>query len=167
MDTLASLAARVARLEDCEAIRNLKARYAQLCDAKYQHGSLRPAAELSKVARDIGSLFTEDAVWDGGTRFGTSHGREQIEERFGKATFKYAIHFFTQPEILLNGDSASCRWYLLEAATLADGTAVWVAGTEDDHYRRSGDGWLISRMVVNLEFIAPVEQGWQRSNLIR
>jgi hypothetical protein len=38
-------------LEDAEAIRNLKARYAGLCDNQYD-------------ADGIASLFTEDAVWE-------------------------------------------------------------------------------------------------------
>ncbi|MBM4205932.1 MAG: nuclear transport factor 2 family protein [Gammaproteobacteria bacterium] len=166
MDDLASLSARIRRLEDHAAISNLKARYAQLCDAKYHHGALRPESELEVVARRIADLFTEDAVWDGGTRFGTSIGQVQIYERFRKATFKYAIHFFMQPEILIEGDNATCRWYLLEAATLLNSSAVWIAGTEDDHYQRVDEAWRISRMTVNLEFIAPVEQGWERVNLM-
>jgi hypothetical protein len=166
MDPLESLSARIRTLEDREAIRNLKARYAQLCDAKYHRGTLRIESELDRVGRDIAMLFTEDAIWDGGSRFGNSIGRGQIQERFSKATFNYAIHFFTLPELVVNDDTASGRWYLLEAATLPDSTAVWIAGTEDDEYRRAGEGWLISRMKVNLDFIAPVETGWARANLI-
>ena len=44
---------RLQVLEDAEAIRNLKARYAALCDNQYD-------------ADGIASLFTEDAVWDNG-----------------------------------------------------------------------------------------------------
>ena len=42
---------RLQVLEDGEAIRNLKARYAGLCDNQYD-------------ADEIASLFTEDAVWE-------------------------------------------------------------------------------------------------------
>ena len=42
---------RLQVLEDAEAIRNLKARYAALCDNQYD-------------ADGIASLFTEDAVWE-------------------------------------------------------------------------------------------------------
>jgi hypothetical protein len=42
---------RLQVLEDGEAIRNLKARYAALCDNQYD-------------ADGIASLFTEDAVWE-------------------------------------------------------------------------------------------------------
>ena len=42
---------RLQMLEDAEAIRSLKARYAALCDNQYD-------------ADGIASLFTEDAVWE-------------------------------------------------------------------------------------------------------
>ena len=45
---------RLQALEDAEAIRNLKARYAALCDAQYD-------------ADGIAALFTEDALWESPT----------------------------------------------------------------------------------------------------
>ena len=42
---------RLQLLEDAEAIRNLKARYAALCDNQYD-------------ADGIAKLFTDDAVWE-------------------------------------------------------------------------------------------------------
>ena len=42
---------RLQSLEDAEAIRNLKSRYAALCDDNYD-------------AEGIAALFTEDATWD-------------------------------------------------------------------------------------------------------
>src|SRR5690242_21623549 len=63
---------RLQVLEDAEAIRNLKARYAALCDNQYD-------------ADGIASLFTEDAVWEspalgrfeGPTRSGASFGEHR------------------------------------------------------------------------------------------
>src|ERR1700732_2629561 len=49
---LERLERRLQALEDAEAIRNLKARYAALCDAQYD-------------ADGIAMLFTEDALWLG------------------------------------------------------------------------------------------------------
>ena len=48
---------RLQTLEDIEAIKRLKARYCAMCDAGYDSDGLA-------------GLFTEDAVWDGGS-FGT------------------------------------------------------------------------------------------------
>src|SRR5438067_11911393 len=66
---LAQLEQRVQALEDVNAIRHLKARYAAYCDDQYN-----PDA--------IAALFTEDAVWEsqglgrfeGRTRSGSSSG---------------------------------------------------------------------------------------------
>jgi hypothetical protein len=55
---------RLQVLEDAEAIRNLKARYAALCDNRYD-------------AEGIASLSTEDAVWES-PGLGRFEGREAI-----------------------------------------------------------------------------------------
>jgi hypothetical protein len=59
---LEDLERRIQILEDIEAIRRLKARYADACDRGYD-------------ADTIASPFAEDAVWDAGT-FGRYEGRE-------------------------------------------------------------------------------------------
>ena len=61
---LADLERRVRALEDIEAIKQLKYRYADACDRGYD-------------ADALADLFTEDAVWDGGL-FGRYEGREAI-----------------------------------------------------------------------------------------
>jgi ketosteroid isomerase-like protein len=55
---------RLQALEDAEAIRNLKARYAALCDAQYD-------------ADGIAMLFTEDVLWES-PGLGRFEGREAI-----------------------------------------------------------------------------------------
>ena len=50
---LEELESRVRTLEDTDAIRNLKARYAELCDDNYNPDG-------------IAELFVEDAVWESG-----------------------------------------------------------------------------------------------------
>ena len=60
--TAANLEARIRRLEDIEALKQLKARYCDRCDDNYD-------------ADGIAQLFTEDAVWDGGQTFGVARGR--------------------------------------------------------------------------------------------
>ena len=63
---LEALERRIRRLEDLEAIKQLKARYAAYCDANYD-------------ADALADLFTSDAVWDGGM-LGRSEGREAIRQ---------------------------------------------------------------------------------------
>jgi len=67
---LERLERRLQALEDAEAIRNLKARYAALCDAQYD-------------ADGIVMLFTEDALWEspGLGRFGGARGNPRLLPR--------------------------------------------------------------------------------------
>jgi len=61
---LERLERRLQALEDAEAIRNLKARYAALCDNQYD-------------ADGIAMLFTEDALWES-PGLGRFEGREAL-----------------------------------------------------------------------------------------
>ena len=59
------------RLSDLEALRDLKARYSELADAKYGADLRpRPDAELREIARAQAGCFASDAVWEGGDDFG-------------------------------------------------------------------------------------------------
>ena len=61
-----SLEERIQRLEDIEAIKQLKAEYCAYCDDGYNPDG-------------IANLYTEDAVWDGGP-FGRYEGRDAIRK---------------------------------------------------------------------------------------
>ena len=98
---------RLQVLEDAEAIRNLKARYAALCDNQYD-------------ADGIASLFTEDAVWES-PALGRFEGRNAIRNFFRGASgiFSFAIHYSLDGRIEVDGDTARARWYLFMPCTLA------------------------------------------------
>jgi hypothetical protein len=84
---------RLQSLEDAEAIRNLKSRYAALCDDSYD-------------ADGIAALFTEDATWD-------SPGLGRFEGRGAAGIFSFAIHYSLNGQIYMDGDTARAQWYLL------------------------------------------------------
>jgi SnoaL-like domain len=56
---------RLQVLEDAEAIRNLKAHYAALCDSQYD-------------ADGIATLFTEDALWESAGRVRGAGGHPEL-----------------------------------------------------------------------------------------
>ena len=152
----ADFEARLRRLEDIEAIKQLKARYCAYCDDHYD-------------ADGLASLFTEDAVWDGGGTFGLAEGREGIRRHFAGAGDRVTIarHQVMNPiiEVGVDGDddSASGHWLLFQPCTNVgpDGEeAVWLAATYADRYRRSGDGWLISATTIDVAFFTPFDTGW-------
>jgi hypothetical protein len=153
---------RIRRLEDIEAIRHLKARYAEYADEKYTDDHRRkPQDELDRIGRLQAGLFTEDAVWDGGEHFGAFEGREAIFGFVRKGGWSFAMHYFLNPRIDIDGDTASARWMLWQVCTLTEGdTPCWMSAIEDDVYRRTPDGWLMSRMTFRLKFMTRFDVPW-------
>ncbi len=160
MATLEELERRIQALEDLEAIKKLKARYARLADEKYIDGMPKGERDLERIAGEMVQLFTEDAVWDGGEFGGKLTGRKQIFERFKGANFRFAQHYFLMPHITLKGDNAKARWYLWMAGTMNDGTRAWVVGFADDEYRKIDGQWFKSNMKFTRLFLAPYDKGW-------
>jgi ketosteroid isomerase-like protein len=143
------LEARVRRLEDIEALKQLKHRYAALCDEDYDAERLAP-------------LFTNDAVWDGGA-MGRYEGREAIRKFFAEAhkTVPFAIHHVSNPILEVDGDRATGRWYLWQPCVFA-GTdqAIWMAGRYTDTYRREDGLWRFEHVRIELRMLSPYEAGW-------
>ena len=107
---LAQIEQRVQVLEDVNAIRHLKARYAASCDDQYNPDGLA-------------ALFTEDAVWES-QGLGRFEGREAIRAFFRGASqlFTFAIHYSLNGQIDVQGDTARAQWYLFMPCTLGEQT---------------------------------------------
>lgn len=127
--TQADLLERLQRMEDVEAIKQLKAEYCAACDADHD-----PAL--------VGPLFVEDAVWEasGITR---AEGRPAIEKYMGdlRATgrIRNSAHNVFNPRIAVNGDEATGHWRLLMLYTANAGDG------EIEHHRIIG--WYRERYV--------------------
>ena len=149
--TLEELEKRVQVLEDIEAIKKLKARYAQAADDNYN-------------PEKLSSMFTEDGVWDGGKELGVYKGRKEIYDFFKQTSDSiiFAVHYFMAPDITVEGDKAYCRWYMWLPATLKGNKAVWIAGLEDDKYEKIRGQWLMKEMKLTILFQAPYEHGWAK-----
>lgn len=142
------IAVRLQRLEDIEAIRGLKARYCRAVDE-------RDAAAWA-------ALFTEDAIWDGG-RFGRYEGFAEVRRYFEQIlqNLAFTIHYVMNPVIRVDGDRAHGTWYLFEPCTMAEGSEpVWGAGSYEEDYVRTGDGWKIRLLTLTSSFWTPYAQGW-------
>lgn len=141
---LARLSARVATLEDIEAIKKLQARYAAVCDANYN-----PA--------EMVQLFTPDGIWDGGETLGRVQGTDALYRHFESASrqFWWAVHFMIAPSIEVEDSeaTASGRWYLLEPATIGATGEVpveyWLATVYDITYEKRDGAWLFQEMKLN------------------
>lgn len=159
-ERIAALEARVARVEAHAEILALKSRYGALADARYSRKGPRPQAEIDAVADQLGALFTDDAVWEGGGALGRCEGRAAIRERFREPTLQYAWHFFVKPEIRVDGDRATGTWDVLALITTREGRAMWMIGVEHDEYARVGGRWLHTRMQLESQLMAPHDRGW-------
>jgi hypothetical protein len=147
---------RLARLEAVEHIRALKARYAAVCDAGYDPDGMR-------------AIFTADAVWDGGERFGRHEGIDAIRAFFAGVSNQivWALHYMLNPIIEVGDDleTATGSWYLWQPCTVVGEhgpQAVWLTGTYADRYRRDGGSWRIAELLLDCQTISPFEEGWAR-----
>lgn len=165
-DVWAEIRALRHRLDAAEAvlaIHELKARYGELVDSRFERGRVRGDEELARIAEAIAATFTEDGVWDGGPALGTATGRAEIAARLRTSPLSFSRHLFVKPQIQVDGDRATGRWDVLAPCTFADGSAKWMSGIEDDVYARGADGvWRHERMTLTTVFLAPSSDGWGR-----
>lgn len=153
------LETRVQRLEDKEAITQLKMKYAKLCDEGYD-------------AEGIVGLFAEktDVEWVSDV-FGTHIGRDGVFDWFDNVDdeIQWAVHLMLNPVIELgdDGNSAVGYFYLLELATMAspeggDPDAVVMTGKYRDDFVKEDGTWRFKRIEVNFEQVSNLDQGWVR-----
>jgi len=157
---VATLRRRVTAAEDVLAIQALKARYAELVDARFSAGAVVDDARLAQVTGAVAALFTPDGSWDGGPGLGRVTGRTAIAERLGRPTLVFSRHYFVNPRIEVAGDTASGRWDLFSPCRRADGTSYWMAGYEDDEYARVDGVWMHRAMRLTTVFMTPVGEGF-------
>lgn len=152
METPASLAERLGRLEDIEAIRTMVATYAL-------------GADRNNDPAILGPLFADDAEWvcEG---FGHYRGRAQIADelaRIGREAIRWSLHYMVSPlvEVAADGHSARCHWYLWELARVADGAANWIGGWYESVLLKSAEGWRFSHVRLHLKLMSPHAEGWK------
>lgn len=146
----------IEKLQASEDIRHLKARYADVCDTGYEPERMVP-------------LFTEDAVWDGGERFGVHKGIDAIGRFFADVSSQitWALHYMVAPIIEVDDDlqTATGSWYLWQPCTVIGEQgpqAVWLTGRYADRYRREEGEWRFSEVILRCQTISPFEEGWVR-----
>jgi hypothetical protein len=144
---------RLQRIEDVQAIAELKAAYCNAADGGWN----RPTHDSDRVA----SLFVEDGVWESG-KSGRGEGRAGIKALFD--TFKpapFAFHRVSNPIIRVEGDRATGEWHALVAITFADGKALWIGGIYDDEFVRTPAGWRFRLLRFTQAFRTTIPAGWK------
>ena len=156
---VAALTARLARLEDLEAVRSTWLDYCHRLD-------------LGDFAA-LGDVFTEDATLEmdglGPGLDGTYHGRRSIIDDFytrtgqpsGTSHFMTG-HLSTNMQIELDGDTATTLAYFFE---IVDDTLVLI-GTYQHRLRRDPDRWRFAFLRISIRYRARIEAGEVRGQTL-
>lgn len=151
------LAARITRLEDLEAIKQLKALYCEICDD--DHNPDR-----------IVTIFTEDGIWEGqGKGMGIARGHAEIRALFQKfqAMMSFSQHMTMNPRIEVDGDTATGTWYFFGPFTFRkENQAMWQATRYREDYAKANGQWKIKHLrIQGPSMSAKYETGWARKSI--
>lgn len=163
-----TLERRLQALEDLEAIKRIKATYAQAADGKYTADhQQKPQSELDRCARIQADLMTEDGIWDGRPQWEYSVGRETFYEVARHSVWSMATHYFVMPHIVVDKDTAHGTWYLWQTGTLlkTNRSMIMSAVTTDD-YRKVSGHWFIAKTVFTLKYLTPIDVPWSQTKNI-
>lgn len=142
------LESRIRLLEAREAIKELRAEYCYRIDDRDWDG--------------FTELFTEDAHLDFGP-IGTFDGhaaiREFAEHIVGERQ-PFLSHMLHNPQLEINEETATGRWYFEVPCTFDDGDAGWIQGRYRDAYARPAERWLFSSVTARFNYIARYDDGW-------
>jgi hypothetical protein len=140
---MTALEQRITRLEDIEAIKQLKARYSHICDDMHNPDT-------------IASVFAEDGIWES-EAFGKAVGHQEIRDLFQgfRDLFSFSQHNMTNPVIEVDGDRATGIWYIMGPWTLTEGNKeTWMALRYDDDYVKVDGEWKYQHLRVVLRMTA-------------
>ncbi|MCW2976591.1 MAG: hypothetical protein JWM06_1872 [Actinomycetia bacterium] len=155
MSVVDDTSVRLRRLADLEEIRTLKALYCRWIDTGYE--------SAGDDATRFAELFAVDGVWAVSAE--PVSGREAIRAR-ASSSRRFRLHLVANPIIELDGDRATGVWHALVPSTASDGQAVWLAGTYDDSFVRTDDGWRFARVTFHAAFRTPYEDGWGKTRFV-
>jgi ketosteroid isomerase-like protein len=143
---LASLEARIRRLEDIEAIRRLRLDY-HACVNRHAMPDATP-------------LYTDDAFIDFGPT-AQARGPAEIRALYERlnANVDMIKQFAANHEIDVAGDEATGHAWV-DARYGQGDVSIIACASYADRYRRTPEGWKFSEMVVTIHFGVPVQQGW-------
>jgi hypothetical protein len=145
---MAQLEQRLTRLEDLEAIKQLKARYCAIADEDHNPDK-------------ITTLFVADGIWEGG--FGTAQGHEAIRQLFQRAQqrFSFSHHMVMNPIIEVAGNHAKGTWYFFGLFTVRENNeARWLAVHYEEDYVKVNGEWKYQHLRAHGRMSASYDKGW-------
>ena len=136
---MSELEKRITRLEDIEAIKQLKARYCHICDDTHN-------------PETIASVFAEDGIWESDD-FGKAQGHRDIRALFCsfRELFTFSQHNISNPVIQVKDTHATGIWYIMGPWTIAENNKeIWMAARYDDDYVKINGEWKYQHLRVDL-----------------
>ena len=133
--TVEDLEKRIQALEDAEEIKKLHQKYINLMDnLEYE---------------EVLDLFTGDASVEV-RNLGVKKGRKELREIYidvlakNRGSERFDAHMAVQPDISVNGDTASGTWliYML----FSKPSIQWVQGKNECEYKKTNGEWKISKL---------------------
>ena len=146
---MTELEKRLTRIEDLEAIKQLKARYCDICDDDHNPDK-------------ITTIFAEDGIWEG-AGFGKAQGHEAIRALFQsfQQLISFSQHMVVNPIIEIDGNSAKGTWYFLGPFTFRkNNEAKWVAVRYVDDYVKVNGEWKYKHLRANIRMSAAPDTSW-------
>lgn len=144
------LEARIEKLEAIEAIRQLKARYCEICDDSHN-------------PKEIVTIFTEDGIWEG-EGIGRAKGHKEISKLFSdfQKTISFSQHMVQNPIIDVSGKIAVGRWYFFGMFKFYQNeTRRWQAARYQETYESIAGVWKIKHLKIAPPTMSvKYEQGW-------
>ncbi len=151
---VSELEARITRLEDLEAIKQLKALYCEICDDSHNPDR-------------IVTIFTEDGIWEG-KGIGTASGHAEIRALFQgfQSMISFSQHMTMNPRIEVHGDTANATWYFFGPFTFRENNqAKWQATRYLEDYAKVDGQWKIKHLRIRGPGMsANYETGWARKS---
>ena len=146
---MTALEQRLTRMEDIEAIKQLKAEYCDICDD--DHNPDR-----------ITTIFAQDGIWEG-AGFGKAQGHAAIRELFKKfqTLISFSQHQVLNPVIKIDGDRATGIWYFFGPFTFyKNNQAKWLAARYQDDYVKVDGEWKIQHLRARGRMSTDYEKSW-------
>ena len=151
--TLEEMEARLTRLEDIEAIKQLGNSYAYFVDTGNWQGMV--------------SLFTEDCFYDSG--IGKYEGKAGVTKFFRDdlpPAFSFTAHMVHNPTITVNGDKATGQWYSqVSSSHTPTKRALWVLAQYNAECVKLGGDWNFKTFVSKLFHATPFDKGWVKTKM--
>lgn len=150
---------RIAALEAERAIRNVLARYMELCD--------QPCHDQHFPQLD--DLFTDNAIWEGvgelyTQTFGKQVGVKDIvtflkQYLSPNPHFKKNTHFLTSDQIYVEGNKAHGKWIMMQISTYENDTAEAIGARLTIDFEQDVHGqWKMAHFRTQRLFNAPWDQ---------